>query len=324
MKSAIFLLLALGWFLLPLLPAVRELLRPTDKRALEIYQGNAADALASTKEARDRIAEQSVVDPVSLLETTGVLVWAQEAGPDQGWISLAKRAKAVVFPGHKALQRAPSHLQSVHADTLEVLPGAAIEPALTADRAVVLHAGAQLRTVQAPVIQVPGRDSAAAVPAYWADIARTVNDQPSTVSGAAWEDLQEWWRAFGDARVAADSLVEGDIVASGDVVIEKGARVTGSIKAAGTLHVMARAQIQGDCVAEHIVIEEQAWVLGSVVAEQSARLQQDAQVGAEQHPSTVVATDIWLREGVSVFGGLAAHRCARVLAPNDANPKPSK
>ncbi len=304
MNSIALILFALGWSALPLIPALRELYRPTDAKALDVFQGNAADA-SEPLHAALRLKAAPEFNAKAALAQTGTLV----ADAQSDWQALTGEAKAVLLQGVARVDSLPGQLQAFRADRVEVAPGAQIAVPLSASQAVTLSNGSSVRMVQAPVVAVlpvTGEPRQLAEPA--------ADQGKGSVGGATWQDLQGWWHAEADAFVVTGQVIRGDILVAGNLDLGPGVVVTGSVKAAGQVRMGAGSTILGNCVATSIEVQAHGAVRGSVVADERIQLGKAVQVGDVLHPASVVAKDITLAEGVCIHGGLTAHRSADVQA----------
>ena len=88
------------------------------------------------------------------------------------------------------------------------------------------------------------------------------------------------------------------------VVVGEGARVEGSIKAHGTMHVKSRAVVIGAVTARgRIVIEDGARLSGPVISETSIIIGASV-VGVASKRTTVTAPRVELRKGATVYGAV--------------------
>lgn len=302
MNSIALILFALGWSALPLIPALRELYRPTDAAALDVFQGNAADA-SEPLHAALRLTAGAELDAKAVLAETGT--WTAAAQSD--WKAAAGSAKSVLLQGLVRIDSLPAHLQAFRADQIEVTPGAQLTVPLSASQAITLSKNASIRMAQAPVVAVlPVEGGARAL------LAPAADQGHGSVGGATWQELQGWWHAEADAFVVAGQIIRGDILVAGDLNLGPGVVVTGSVKAAGQVLMGTGAVILGNCVATSVEVQAHCAIRGSVIADEQVQLGSGVQVGDASNPASVVAKDIALSEGVRIHGGLTAHRSADV------------
>lgn len=294
---------ALLWLSLPLWPAIRELRRPTDDQPLPVNQGNAADAAEPFVSAHASVAPciSAAADVASLVAELG------------------KRDSAVVVqcPGAFCVDhpmgvntRSPGHAQVSHLRARTLSVASSCDAELSSPVSITLLAGAELRVAQAPVIVVadlPANVRALAVPPRAAPLPESF----SNVEGATWQPLQGWWHTPGEARVRKGERIKGDVLAK-RVVVEEGAVVEGSIKASDDLVLYAHARVSGNCVAPRVRVGTGCEIQGCVVADSTALLAHGCSVGTPSSPASVVATDLELCPGARVYGGITAHRAARV------------
>ena len=98
----------------------------------------------------------------------------------------------------------------------------------------------------------------------------------------------------------------GSVIVRGNVVVSEGARVEGSLKAHGTLHVKGAAVIVGSITARgRIVIEDGARLSGPVISEHSVIIGASV-VGVASKRTTVTAPRVELRSGATVYGAVMA------------------
>lgn len=315
MNSIALILFALGWSTLPLVPALRELYQPTDAKALDVFQGNAADAKEPVRAAQALYKANPQTDTATVLARTGTLV----ATADDTWQGAAEGAQSVLLRGCALLQSVPAHLKALHADSIVVAAGAEIEVPLSAESTITLADKAEVRTAQAAELVVCSPADHTMEPARTLS-APSAEQAAGTVNGAQWQELQGWWHAPRDAAVSAGQVIRGDILVAGDLTLGPGVVVTGSIKAAGRVLAKNGVVILGNCVATSIDLQERSAIRGCAVADEFIALAYGCQVGDSTHEASVIAKDITLGKHVRIFGGLTAHRSANSVVRKEARP----
>lgn len=255
--------------LLPFLPAIRELRRPSDCAPLTVYQGNQADA------SEPFLAEER---------------------PDS----------CLYLPGERVLSQAPESVTHIRGEQLIVQCATAAQ--LSASQNMRLLPGVTFQVAQAPVLEFGPLRGTPCSRARQENKALTERD----VQHAQWQPLQQWWYAPGAARIRAGSSVKGDVLAK-SLTVEDGARVHGSLKVDGDLVIGANCEIFGSCIARSITLGQGSKVRGCVVADQNVALYQNVTVGSPKTPASVLAMEVTVNAGVTVYGGVTAHRRAQVL-----------
>lgn len=301
-SSIVLIGVSLGWLALPLIPAVQELRHPTDAGALDVFQGNAADAQDQVHTVLPRILDgSSIVSPPELAQYN-VMLWSDSelCSPE------LFPAKALVHQGELTLRGAVTGLVSIHAQSLKLLASATTSAKLSASRDAWVCEGSSFQVLQAPVIR------AGAIALVQIEREPSVLT-PGTVLNAEYHELQGWWRADASALVLASTRVTHDIVSSGDVTLEPGSFVTGSIKAKGSVELKSGARVQGNIVAHSVALGPSSSVGGCVLADVFASVGAGATVGAANAPATLSAPVVTLTQGACVFGGIYARTQATVL-----------
>lgn len=308
-QSILYVVFAFGWLALPLIPAFKELLRPTDNQALAVFHGNGADAQEgvhlSLPHAYAAPSEGSSQGPahenLTTWEPSELCAYSVAQLPDVGPLHL-------VSTGGLTLRGRLERPASVHARSLTLAAGTRISSRLSALESAHLHPDTKFQVLQAPVIRtLPG------VAALLHDgLCPHVGPHVSDVRGASYQSLQGWWKAPGSASVPTTRQVLGDIVANGDISVEEDALVQGSLKARGTVTLHPGARVTHNIVANAVVLARNTLVGGTVLADTSVSLGEGAQVGTAASPASVCAEFVELQSGVVIFGGITAHGHARV------------
>jgi hypothetical protein len=302
MHSLLFVAFAAAWLMLPLLPALMELYKPTDDGALDVFQGNAADARDGLHDLLPQLFSTPTADWAAGLQEKQALLWTEP----QLESSSAVTQSHLASPLSLRVQGCPSPLVSLHANELTLASGLVTGVRMSAARWALLEPAVKFQVLQAPLIRT-GRMPASPQPE------RATPAQAGTVKGAKHYPVQQWWRAAGDAAVDADSVVQGDIIAEGRVVIGSGSRIEGSLKTKGEVVLEEGAIVLGNVVAHSVRVCPGATVQGSVLATTTVVLETDTVIGSPATPASVVCAELTLRLGVSVHGGICANTCAEVL-----------
>lgn len=280
------LILIILWMALPFWPAISELRKPTDAKPLNVFQGNAADALEPFRQANgEAIFEIDLDSPAPWVEK-----WDGQA---------LVRARGAV-----TLTQVPEQVTHVNANDLHV--SATTTAKLSALHSVTLDASSAVQFVQAPTI--------------FAGKLLGINKQSlikpglsiGRVEDAQWQELQGWWHATGAAHIAEGRFIKGDVLAR-SLGVAANAVVDGSIHVDGTVRIEDGAVIKGSVIARSVEIGPNAHVHGCVVADQSVTIKANAIVGTLQAPSSVVATDLTLESGAVIHGGISAHRAVSIV-----------
>lgn len=118
-------------------------------------------------------------------------------------------------------------------------------------------------------------------------------------------------------------LWRGDLVIRGHARIRANARIHGSLKVYGDVQIEASAIIDGTLVSNgSIHIANGCTVQGPVVSEQSIIIDSQTHIGDIDKPSTVTAPSIQIASGVVVYGSLwARNRGAVLLLLEDPSPR---
>ena len=315
----ILLAITIAWFLLPLLPAIAEWLRPTDVTPLEVVGRDAGDIPLFARGFRDYLVTR--VAPV-----TGAPGAAEpRAGGDAG------QDRVVILEGRLTLAGGETFLHEVCAlGELEGGPGA-LYRAVLAERGLTLgersrvlrwvHAAGRLEVGRATILQ--GRASSAiavqlgrgvAFDRVGAPVIRTEGppaDRPAVAPGSAGRfSPPEGIRAIGDhLRVDGDlsitdlTTLESNVVVAGNLRLGAGAVIRGQVKVHGTATVERGARIDGSLVGRgELVIGAGAVIAGPVIAEGKVTLGPGCVIGDYAAPTTIAAPAVRLGPGVTIHG----------------------
>ena len=305
LETAVFVAGSFALLAAPLVPALRELRRPTDETPLMVYHGNAADA----KEAV-RLAVAAYLAAKAAGESAEDMV-ARQLGQDQvevlaaGWLPhrLDRQKRNALCVGSCDIEDAFHEVLSVWAPRINVEGTGAFAGKLAGEFIHLQHR-ATVRNVQAPLIQ-----TGSGAPA-WAFATETLS--LATPEGAKWLDMQKRFQASDCFVVKKNTRAMGLIIGTGDGIVEDGALVAGDIKAQGRLVIGDGVLVTGNVVADHIIVGKNAIIDGSLLAKESITLGHGVRIGSASCPATVAATDITLGKNISIHGAIVAHRQAQV------------
>lgn len=348
--------IALGWLLLPLLPALRELLRPKDVEPLKVVDRAAGDVAFFARNFRDYIARQM----------GGLPAEAQKGDffgrlPDgTHFLRVHKQSDAVEREAHRDEQRlvvvdTDLTLRGREAFLMEVYARApltggpqAVYRALYAERALTLgiesvilrwvHAAGVLTVGDGSLLRGRVSSDAAVVlgtgttferiaaPAISVGPARRA--APAPIVELPLSPLPEGARRIGDHlriegnfKVSSGTRIASSLVVAGRLVIQSGAIVEGSVKAHREIEVGREARVHGAVVTRtRASVGPDAWVAGPLIAEDEIRVGRGAVVGAPDHPTTVSAPVLALDQGATVYGQINAPAGGRTAGTRQESP----
>ncbi|HEV8355801.1 MAG TPA: polymer-forming cytoskeletal protein [Gemmatimonadales bacterium] len=344
--------LAAGWFFLPLLPALRELLRPTDIAALKVVDRSSGYVAYFARNFRMYLekqtallpAEQQVGDFFGRLPDGTRLIRIHKAGDTLERESQeGAENRLVVVDVPLALEGGETFLMELYARApLTGGPGAVYravyaEKELTlGDDSTVLrwaHAGGRLTVGKDSVLR--GRISSdlgvelapgVVFERIGAPIISAGNHSPPEppppppAPPAPWQFpagakmVGDHVRIAGDAEIPPGLRVAASLVVAGRLSIGLGTIVEGSVKAHGDVVLADEAQVQGAVVTRtRLVVGRGAWIGGPAIAEVSIRLGRGALVGGPELPATASAPEVELETGAAVYGQISAPNGARTL-----------
>lgn len=294
-------------FLLPLLPALRELYSRSDADALAI------DPLDN---GRTDYTAQRMADQLDLLEAMPrVAQWRHD---DQGRLMvprgqnrlMAKTQVPVVIGFRSQLRtlissdvvelQANSVVQRVlHAKSIHCLGPAQLARLTSADRHIVLSPGARFLRLSAACI-------------FTWPLKRSLSfPLPELGTGMPLTTLQR--RHEGDLRIPAGTIVRGGLVVTGNLLLEEMSVVVGHIKVHGNAILAQSACVQGAVFVQgDLHTKGNNYVEGPLCAGKRLHLGPDSQVGDKECPSSVSAWTIALHASVRVYGSIAAVRSGQV------------
>ena len=118
----------------------------------------------------------------------------------------------------------------------------------------------------------------------------------------------------GDFEIRPGEIIAGSIVTRGKLHIGAGAHVLGSIKSNGHLTVDSGVSVDGSLLSATTThLGPNCRIGGPVLAEHGVVIESGTHCGSAHNPTTVAAPTIELEEGVIVFGSLWARNEGRVV-----------
>ena len=120
-------------------------------------------------------------------------------------------------------------------------------------------------------------------------------------------------------EVDEDEIITTVMICRGGLTIGKNARILGSVKSTGNIHVQSGAQIQGSLVADgNIIFEENSFVGGVVFSQGSVFLGRNCQIGRPHGIKSLIAKEnITLCEGSRIYGYASCERGGRTVNYDD-------
>jgi cytoskeletal protein CcmA (bactofilin family) len=332
------LVVTVGWITLPLLPALRELLRPTDVEPLGMVGRDNADTSRFARHFREYVeahlhAALPAGSEVQSLPDGTALV---RLPPTDDLLPLrtlpAAAADAVV------VLDAPAELEGGEVFRKEIWareefaggPGASYRAALgerslgLGPRSIVLRwlHGAGAVTV-GDESHLYGRTSSDRQIRLGAQVGfdrlgapaivvrnGAARAMPPTPDGLLRLETPKRSRQLGDhLRVESDldvperTLVEGHLVVAGRLRLGRGSRVRGNVKAHGEIEVAPEVVVDGSIVSRRAIsLGTDGWVRGPVISEADIRVGSRTTVGAPAHLTTVSGRTVSLAPDSAVCG----------------------
>lgn len=341
----VLLLVTVAWFLLPMVPALRELLRPTDVQPLQVVDRSAGEVDYFARSFRQYFNKQMAAvaalprgqHPADTLPdgTRYRLVrTAADAGAG-GEDRLTVIDMPVTLPGNETFltelyARAPLTggagavyravygeqelalgersrvLRWVHAaGPLSAGPHSVLQGRVSSDRSVSLSGGVAFERIGAPVIAVTTANEPPPPPPAQPKEFR-LPEHATRLGGS--------WRIEGDLAIPGGVRVPHSLVVAGNLTIGLGTIVEGSIKAHRDVELADEAQVQGSVVARRRVMTgAAAWIGGPVIAEERVRLGRGTVVGGPSRPATVNAPEVEMATGATVYGQVNAEQGGRTF-----------
>lgn len=335
---------ALVWFLLPLLPALRELYRPTDIAPLQVVGRDAADVELFARGFRAYLERQLQQLPdggrgelAGKLPDGTPFVQARQL-PEQ-LLEEARQEegldRVVVLTMPSTLRGGETFVREVYARSIHTCGPRTIYRALLGDAALMLGPGSVvLRWVHTPDELVVGDGSLLAGRAsagrairlgHGVNFDRVSAPRIVVSGGSQLAELEpvppvpfalpderttivgDHQRINGDLEIPAGGVHQGHLVVTGTVMLGAQARIEGSLKAHGAIQVGTGASIGGAVVSRtRIVTGLRARIAGPVVAEELIELGPGTVIASPTTPTSLAAPRILLGSGVTIHGLVTA------------------
>ncbi|MDX2056934.1 MAG: polymer-forming cytoskeletal protein [Gemmatimonadales bacterium] len=333
----IFLAATILWFLLPLLPAIIELLRPTDLAPLTVVPRDAGDVAFLAKGFRGYLAGQLDRLPA---ETPADFLGRL---PDGTLFGRVREATGVLAPGQATVQDrvmvletgAPvpgdqTFVQEIHARAPFLGGPRTAYRAILADQGATLGEGSRvLRWIHAAGPLDIGAGSALAGRASSDRAVRlgpgvrfdrigapeivTSGTAPAAPAPAAPrtpfvppEDARrigDHLRIEADLHLPAGTDVDGNLVVRGRLVVGRGSRIRGSIKTHGEILIEPEVEITGSLVSRApISVGQGGFVAGPIIGEDEVRIAAGSVIGTGGAPTTIAARSLTLGPATTIFG----------------------
>ena len=342
--------LTLAWLLLPLLPALRELARPSDVAPLKVVDRSSGYVAYFARNFRQYLEGQMKALPpeaqagdylgklpdgtqfIRVHKSPAALTHEAQEGTQN---------RLVVVDSAMTLQDGGTFLMEMYARAPVIGGAGSVYRAIYADREFGLgegstvlrwmHAGGVLGIGSGSVLR--GRVTSDTAVVLGSNVvferigAAVISvGTERTRPAAAPAGLPEWplpegatpagdhHRIAGDLAIPADVRVTTSLVVSGSLSIGAGSLVEGSLKAHRDLDVADRVRIRGSVVAgRRIMVGNHAWIAGPAIAEERIRVGSGSVVGADDLPATVSAPEVELHVGATVHGQISAPMGARTF-----------
>ena len=342
--------ITLLWLLLPLLPAFRELARPTDVAPLKVVDRSSGYVAYFARNFRQYLDRQMAALPgeaqagdyVGKLPDGTQFIRVHKS--PQGLlheVEAGTQNRLVVVDGSMKLEDNETFLMEVYARAPMIGGAGSVYRAIYADRELGLgerstvlrwaHAGGTLGVGSHSVLR--GRitsDQAVVLGGnvvferigaprisvgtdHGAPAAAAPATQPFTLPAGV-RRLGDHYRVDGDLEIPVGARVESSLVVAGTLTIGPGAVVEGSVKAHRDIEVGDGARVGGSVVARRrVMVGSSVWIGGPVIAEERIRIGQRSVVGGPELPATVSAPVVELSAGATVYGQISAPLGARTF-----------
>ncbi len=341
----ILLALTLGWFLLPMIPAIRELAWPTDVQPLQVVDRSAGEVDFFARSFRQYFERQAAAltamsgaerpsgafpDGTRVLELNSaadagggtedrlVVIENPLALPGDETFLVELYARAAFTGGPRAVYRAvyaerdlslgdgSRVLRWAHAaGTLSAGAHSVLQGRVSSDQAVSLGGGVLFERIGAPVIAVGTENEPPPEPPAMA--------KAFVLPEGAYA-VGDHFRVEGDLIIPSGVRVTTSLVVAGSVTIGLGTVVEGSIKAYRDVELADEVRVSGSIVARRRVMTgAAAWIGGPVIAEERVRLGRGTVIGGPNLPATVSAPEVELSQGATVYGQISAPKGGRTF-----------
>jgi len=334
------------WFALPLLPALRELLRPSDIAPLKVVdrssghvayfarnfrqyldralppEAGAGDysgkMLDGTEFVRVNLRAAALQETDSRVHNRIVILDTPLTLDDGGTYLLELYARAPLVGGNQSVYRALyGEGELVLGEGTQVLRWAHAVGKLN----VGAHSVLRGRVSSDVGVSLGGDVVFERIGAPVISVGAEQDPPPEPPSAPqSWRppegarQIGDHLRIEGDLEIPEGVLVSGSLVVAGRLRIGMGAIVQGSVKAHGEIELADEAQVTGSAVSRtRLMVGQAAWIGGAAIAERRIRLGRGAVVGSPARPATVAAPEIELSGGATVYGQISAMRGARTF-----------
>lgn len=343
--------LTVFWFLLPVLPAFRELLRPTDIAPLKVVDRSSGYVAYFARNFRQYLARQLVnlpadartgdfqgalPDGTPFLHVHSNLEALQKIEP-----ATPPEQRLILVDPEVALEAGGTLLMEISArERLVGGPGSAYR-AIYAEKDLVLgeatrvfrwaHAGGRL--IVGPGSVLRGRITSDTSVSLGGNVVFERIGAPIIAVGEAHDPppdppalapafklpdharrIGNHFRIEGDLEVPEGMRITSSLVVAGRLRLGVGAIVEGSVKTHRDVELADEAQVRGALVTRtRLVMGQASWIAGPAMAEIGIRLGRNAVVGGPNLPTTLSAPEVTLASGATVYGQISAMRGARSL-----------
>jgi cytoskeletal protein CcmA (bactofilin family) len=340
----LFVLVVAALLMLPLVPALRELFRASDNKALSVVQShdgrpenfsiNFRQFAHRTMEASTEMetvadAEKPIVtdtpalelrqDPGETLLASGSVnlcedLWMHEEVYAKQTIVCAPRVHARALLAEESLRTASdvTILRWAHSKEVSIGDRNELYGRLTASDKIEFRNRAVFQRLNAPRIDFHSsrrQDDRMERPNL-AQLQRIT--APEIVSQVLVNKAPHRSVALTSFTLPEFSIFEGDLIVRGKLKIGEGCWVKGSIKADGNILIGARVRVSGTIVTrESLFIGHDTHIAGLVVGERKVRIGRNVQIGDSTRPTTITAEEIVLAPGTQVYGTIWARRLGR-------------
>lgn len=339
----VLLTVTLLWLLLPLLPALREIARPTDIAPLKVVDRSSGYVAYFARNFRQYLDRQMAALPTEaqagdyvgkLPDGTQFIRVHKSPAALAHEVDAGSQNRLVVVDSSMTLQDDETFLMEVYARAPTIGGVGSVYRAIYADRELGLgerstvlrwaHAGGTLGVGSHSVLRGRITSDAAVIlggnvvfERIGAPVISVGSDRvpPPTPS----QELKSWqlppgarkvgdhYRIRGDLEIPGGVRVANSLVVAGSLSIGPGTLVEGSVKAHRDVELGDAAQVRGAVVARRrILVGAGAWLGGPVIAEERIRIGQGSVVGGTQLPATVSAPEVELMAGATVYGQISA------------------
>lgn len=332
-----------AWLLLPMIPALRELFRPTDVAPLTVVDRSSGDVAYFAKNFRQYLERQLATyaaqgrtgeERARLPDGTQFVRVQHQAEALEPASDERTQRRLVVVERPITLAGGETFLMEVFAR--EAFNGGprAVYRAVFGERKIWLGEGTRvLRWVHAAGRLVVGAHSVLrgrvssevgvslgggvvferiGAPVIAVGPEREPPPNPPALprefrlpEGA--RRVGEHLRIDGDLDIPEGVRVTSSLVVGGTLRVGMGTIIEGSVKAHRDVELADEVQVRGSVVARRRVMTgAAAWIGGPVIAEERIRLGRDAVVGGPDLPATVSAPEVELATGATVYGQISA------------------